>query len=155
VRRRDYRRKLSGPLVDRIDITRHVEPVAPHEARDPLARPEPTAEIRARVTRARQAQAERYADTGWRLNADVPGPELLRHYPLTDAAARLLDERVYARAVTRRGATRVHRLAWTVADLRGLARPGVEEVDVALRLRRGDPLLLATLRHPAAREATG
>ncbi|MGH3443908.1 MAG: YifB family Mg chelatase-like AAA ATPase, partial [Nocardioidaceae bacterium] len=42
VARREYRKKLSGPIVDRIDIVRHVEPVAPHAFRDPLARPEPT-----------------------------------------------------------------------------------------------------------------
>ena len=47
--------------------------------------------------------------------------------------------------LSRRGATRVHRLAWTVADLRGRARPGMEEVDTALRLRLGDPLLLSML----------
>jgi magnesium chelatase family protein len=44
----------------------------------------------------------------------------------------------------------VHRLAWTVADLRGVGRPGVDELDVALRLRRGDPLLVASLRMAGA-----
>jgi magnesium chelatase family protein len=52
---------------------------------------------------------------------------------------------VYAGRLTQRGATRVHRLAWTVADLQGLDPPGPEQVDVAIRLRTGDPLLLATL----------
>ena len=51
---------------------------------------------------------------------------------------------LYGGRLTRRGATRVHRLAWTVADLRGVDRPGVAEVDVALRLRTGDPLLRAS-----------
>jgi magnesium chelatase family protein len=44
----------------------------------------------------------------------------------------------------------VHRLAWTVADLRGVDQPGVDEVDVALRLRRGDPLLVESLRREVA-----
>jgi magnesium chelatase family protein len=145
LRRREYRKKLSGPVVDRIDIVRHVEPVPPHEARDRLARPEPTAPIRARVTAARGRQAERYAGTDWRLNSDVPGPQLLKHWPLSEAASRMLDDRMFSRALTGRGATRVHRLAWTVADLRGVERPGVDELDVALRLRRGDPLMLASL----------
>ena len=61
VRRREYRKKLGGPVADRIDITRHVEPVSPHEARDPLARPEPTAPIRKRVCAARERQSQRYA----------------------------------------------------------------------------------------------
>jgi magnesium chelatase family protein len=145
VRRREYRKKLNGPVMDRIDITRHVEPVPPHEARDPLARPEPTAAIRERVTLARQRQAERYEGLPWRLNADVPGPDLLQHHPLTEGATRALDDRIYAGRLTRRGGTRVHRLAWTVADLRGLERPDVPEVDVALRLRTGEPLLLSAL----------
>ncbi|HYO41465.1 MAG TPA: ATP-binding protein, partial [Nocardioidaceae bacterium] len=153
VRRRDYRRKLAGPVTDRIDITRHVEPVAAHEARDPLARPEPSKAIRVRVVEARTRQRRRYAGTPWRLNADVPGPVLLARWPLEVTAARTLDDLVYAGRLTRRGATRVHRLAWTVADLRGVDRPGAGEVDVAVRLRIGEPLLLSTLQ-PIARRTS-
>jgi magnesium chelatase family protein len=149
VRRREYRKKLSGPIVDRIDVVRHVEPVRPHEARDPLARPEGTASVRARVEAARGRQAERYEGTGWRLNADVPGPTLRDLWPLTDEAARVLEDRVYAGVLTRRGATRVHRLAWTVADLRDRVRPGVEELDVAVRLRTGEPLMVGSLTEVA------
>jgi magnesium chelatase family protein len=150
VRRRDYRRKLSGPIIDRIDITRHVEPVRPHEVADPLARPEPSAPIRARVEAARERQRRRYEGTAWRINADVPGPALRESWPLTVGATRLLDERVYAGGLTRRGATRVHRLAWTVADLRGAEQPGVDEVDTAMRLRTGEPLSLAVLQAVSA-----
>ena len=78
-------------MTDRIDIVRHIEPVAPHELHDPLARPEPTAAVRARVTAARERQAERYAGTQWRLNADVPGPRLLDRWPLAPEATRLLE----------------------------------------------------------------
>jgi len=145
VRRRDYRRKISGPITDRIDITRHVEPVAPHEARDPLARPEPTAVVRARVEAARRRQADRYTATPWRLNAHVPGPVLRERWPLEPDAALLLDDRVYSGTLTRRGATRVHRLAWTVADLRAAERPGLAELDVALRLRSGDALVVESI----------
>ena len=145
VKRREYRKKLSGPITDRIDITRHIEPVQPHEANDPLARPEASAPIRARVTSARLRQSERYAGLPWRLNADAPGPALRERWPLEDSAARTLDERVYAGGLTRRGATRVHRLAWTVADLNHVVRPGPRELDVALRLRLGEPLQLDTL----------
>jgi magnesium chelatase family protein len=78
----------------------------------------------------------------------VPGPALLERWPLEDLAARTLEDRVYAGALTRRGGTRVHRLAWTVADLRGVDRPGLDELDVALRLRTGDPLMLSALTVP-------
>jgi magnesium chelatase family protein len=152
VRRRDYRLKLSGPIVDRIDITRHVEPVRPHERDDPLSKPETSAMVRDRVTAARRRQATRYAGTPWRLNADVPGPRLRDTWPLVDDAARLLDERVYAGGLTRRGATRVHRIAWTVADLDAVARPGPRELDVALRLRTGEPLRMETLHRQPAEE---
>jgi magnesium chelatase family protein len=145
VARREYRKKLSGPIVDRIDIVRHIEPLAPHETTDPLASPESSAVMRERVHGARSRQAERYAGSPWRLNADVPGPALRSSWPLTDQASGLLDESVYAGTLTRRGATRVHRLAWTVADLCGVERPGVEQLDVALRLRTGEPLTLASL----------
>ncbi len=151
VGRREYRRKLTGPVIDRVDITRHVEPVRPHELTDPLASPEPSEAIRARVTAARLRQRRRYDGTSWRLNGDVPGPALRSTWPLTDRAARLVDGAVHSGRLTRRGATRVHRLAWTVADLCGVERPGVDEVDTALRLRTGDPLLVSSL--PAGRSA--
>ena len=145
VKRREYRKKISGPIADRIDITRHIEPVRAHEAHDPLARPEPSEPIRRRVTAARMRQAERYAGTPWRLNADASGPALRERWPLTDDADRHLTDRVHAGELTRRGATRVHRLAWTVSDLSAIPRPGVHELDVALRLRTGEPLSLETL----------
>jgi magnesium chelatase family protein len=143
--RRHYRRKLTGPVIDRIDISRHVLPVRQHEADDPLARPETTAEVRVRVVAARERQLRRYAGTPWRLNADVPGPVLRSTWPLAAPEARRLDATVYDGSLTRRGATRVHRLAWTVADLVGAVAPGEQELDTALRLRTGDPLLLASL----------
>lgn len=145
VRRRDYRRKISGPIADRIDITRFVEPVKPHEAHDPLAVPESSATVLARVVAARRRQWVRYADTPWRLNAHVPGPVLKESWPLDDAAARRLDQAVYSGRLTRRGATRVHRVSWSVADLRGLERPGPDELEVALRLRTAVPLDLAMI----------
>lgn len=145
VRRREYRRKLSGPITDRIDIVRHVEPLAPHERADRFAVRESSADVRARVTRARAQQSHRFAGTGWRLNGAVPGPVLRERWPLPEEAQVLVDDRVYAGSLTRRGATKVHRLAWTVADLRGESSPRVEDVDTALRLRTGEPLMLSAL----------
>ena len=145
VRRREYRKKISGPIADRIDITRHVEPVRRHEMLDPTSRTESSAEIRKRVSAARRTQAERYVGTPWRLNADVPGPALRETWPLDDESDRLLTDRVYAGQLTRRGATRVHRLAWTVADLSGAAAPGSPELEIALCLRLGEPLKLAAM----------
>jgi magnesium chelatase family protein len=145
VRRRSYRERVSGPVTDRIDITRHISPLKPYELHDPLARPESTAEVRARVEAARARQAQRYAGTDWRVNADVPGPELTARWPLPVAGQQLLDDHLRAGRITRRGAARAHRVAWTVADLRGEPAPDRGCVEVAVRLRAGEPLPVAAL----------
>lgn len=145
LKRREYRRKISGPIADRIDITRVIEAVTPAERGDRLAEPESSSAVLQRVAAARARQRVRYAGTGWRLNAQVSGPELRGRWGLTDQAARRLEAEVHAGVLTRRGATRVHRVAWTVADLRGLDQPGTGELDVALRLRAGADLDVRTL----------
>jgi len=149
VQRRDYRRKVTGPITDRIDITRHLTAITPTAGRDPLAVRESTATVRARVTAARERQAERYRDEGWRLNGHTPGPTLAARWPLTSAASDLLDDQLWKGRLTRRGVTRVHRLAWTVADLAGVDQPGLAEAETALRLRAGEPLLVSELRRAA------
>ncbi|HET6560581.1 MAG TPA: YifB family Mg chelatase-like AAA ATPase [Marmoricola sp.] len=140
VRRRGYRDRVSGPVTDRLDIVRHITPVRPHRLRDPLSRPESSSAVRARVTAARARQADRFAGSPWRVNADIPGPDLESRWPLTEDGRGLLDAALCEGRLTRRGAVRVHRVAWTLADLRGLERPGDEEVDLALALRLGEPL---------------
>ncbi len=148
LKRREYRSKISGPIADRIDITRFVEPMRSdqREAESlPFERPEPSAAIRARVAVARDRQRVRYADLPWRLNAHAPGPLLSERWPLSDPAMARLDREVHSGGLTRRGAVRVHRVAWSVADLAGVDRPGVEELDVALRLRSATPLLLRSI----------
>ncbi len=154
---RHYQNRVSGPVADRVDITRHVDRTPEWQLQDPLEAPEPSAAVRARVTDARARQAARLAGTPWRLNAHVPGPVLSRQWPLPRRASELLNGELAAGRLTRRGATRVHRLAWTVADLRDADLPGVEEVLVALRLRTGQPLQLTALPQPQLRglPATG
>jgi magnesium chelatase family protein len=145
VQRRDYRAKVTGPVADRVDIIRHLLPLRPHDSSDTFRVPESTAEVRRRVELARERQADRYRDDSWRLNGQAPGPVLRERWPLAPPVQRRIDDELYHGRLSRRGATRVHRLTLTVADLRGLETPGVDEVDVALRLRTGDPLMLATL----------
>jgi magnesium chelatase family protein len=74
------------------------------------------------------------------VNADVPGPELERRFPLPEPGRRHLEAALCEGRLTRRGAVRVHRVAWSLADLRALARPGEGEVELALALRLGEPL---------------
>ncbi|WP_239021797.1 YifB family Mg chelatase-like AAA ATPase [Nocardioides jishulii] len=144
VTRREYRRRMTGPIADRIDVVRHV--LGPTRAdRGPLADREPSSAVRTRVTQARIRQAERYAGETWRLNGQVPGHLLRARWPLPPAVETRLDDEVHSGRLSRRGATRVHRLAWTVADLMGVDAPEAVAFETALRLRTGEPLSLAPL----------
>ena len=82
-------------------------------AHDRFAPRETSAVVRARVSDARLRQLERYADRSWRLNSQAPGPVLQREWPLAAELQQKVDDEIYAGRLTRRGATRVHRLAWT------------------------------------------
>lgn len=144
VARREYRRKVSGPIADRVDVVRHLLPAGPADA-DRFAPRETSAQVRARVEEARARQASRYAGLGWRLNSQTPGHLLREEWPLPDAGQARLDDHVYSGRLSRRGAVRVHRIAWTVADLGGRERPGEIEVEVALALRTGADFSLAAL----------
>lgn len=141
--RQHYQRKLSGPIVDRVDIWMQVRPQSTHLARsDPR---EDSATVRQRVAAARERQQQRYRGHPWLLNAAVPGPVLSRHWPLPPAGQALIDDQVDRGRLTRRGAARVHRLAWTIADCAGLPSPGEDEVAMALVLRSTDPADTLTL----------
>jgi magnesium chelatase family protein len=131
----DYQARLSGPLLDRIDI--HVD-VAPVMASD-LALPPPSegsAAVAARVAAARAIQRARFQPHGIRTNAEAEG-ELLDKIATPEAAGRkLLTEAAERMRLSARGYTRVLRVARTIADLAGaahIARPHIAE---ALSYRR-------------------
>jgi len=131
VSRRRYLGRLSGPLLDRIDI--QVGVLAPSRAaRDDG---EPSAAVAARVDAAREAAAERLAPHGWRLCAEAAGPWLRR--ATSRSACADLWGAVERGALTARGFDRVLRVAWTLADLGGRGSPGRDEVARALALRQG------------------
>lgn len=147
--RRRYQSRLSGPIADRIDVLRHVRPASP-ASHDPFRPVEASRDVRERVAAARARQARRFADHGWRLNAQIPSPRLKDTWPVAPPAKQLVDNETYAGRLSARGAVRVQRLAWTVADLSSVRRgsevePGIDEVEVALRLRTGRPLDLRTV----------
>ncbi|MEU0598761.1 YifB family Mg chelatase-like AAA ATPase [Streptomyces sp. NPDC006393] len=135
---RRYQARLSGPLLDRVDLRVEVDPVTRSElTRD--ARGESTATVADRVRAARERATARLAGTPWRTNSEVPGRELRSRW---HAAAGALDEaeRNLERGVlTARGLDRVLRVAWTVADLAGHDRPDASDVALALQLRTGVP----------------
>ena len=105
---------------------RHLVPLSPHDAARPLRRPRVHREVRARVERGPGAAGRPLRRRcSWRLNAQAPGPVLRERWPLPDAGPAPRRRRAATTGrLSRRGAVRVHRLAWTVADLRGRRAPG-------------------------------
>jgi magnesium chelatase family protein len=148
--RRHYQRRITGPIQDRIDIVRTVLPPLSGGAGDPTERRESSLEVRGRVAAARDRQRERFAGRSWRLNSQIPSAALVNDWPLPDSARRLLDKKLYDGHLSRRGAVRAHRLAWTVADVRGGDRPDDQDVETALRLRTGEPLLVEAMQRRAS-----
>ncbi|MFD4671645.1 YifB family Mg chelatase-like AAA ATPase [Lentzea sp. NPDC058450] len=134
--RRRYQSKLSGPLLDRVDLRvrmRATMAMANAEA----SPPEPTAVVRARVLKARQRAAARWSANGhnWPSNALVPGPALRKEFALPRPTTALLDRALAVGALTGRGADRCLRVAWTLADLAEADSPTHDHVAAALQFR--------------------
>ena len=137
--RRRYLARLSGPLLDRIDMRVDLLPVRAAQLAVDSAPAEASALVADRVAKARSAAAARWADGGWRVNADVPGPVLRRPpWRLPSRDTSVLHAAVDSGALSARGYDRCLRLAWTVADLDGRDRPGVGDVCEAYQLRMGE-----------------
>ena len=138
--RRRYLARLSGPLLDRVDIRLQLNPVPMSALLADTTMPEGSTPVAARVAAARAAAAERWQNAGqpWRTNSQVPGSALRsRQWRLpretTAAADRLVDIGV----LTGRGYDRVLRVAWSAADVNGRTRPGPAEIEEAAALRLG------------------
>ncbi|HVB26809.1 MAG TPA: ATP-binding protein [Mycobacteriales bacterium] len=135
--RRRYLARLSGPLLDRVDLQISVEPVSVGALTDDTGLAEDSATVLTRVVAARARTARRLAGTPWRTNADVPGAELRRRFPISGPVLAPVRRLLQIGALTARGHDRVLRIAWTLADLAGEARPGPAQVAEALVLRGG------------------
>jgi magnesium chelatase family protein len=133
LKRRRYLGRLSGPLLDRVDLRAQMFPITALSAAG--GDEESTATVRKRVLAARAAAAERWAEQGWRTNAEVPGPVLRTRFALPRTAVRPLEAAMRTGELTARGADRALRVAWTLADLAGRDRPDQELVSTALFFR--------------------
>ncbi|MGZ5420907.1 MAG: magnesium chelatase subunit ChlI family protein, partial [Aeromicrobium sp.] len=138
--RRRYKDRISGPIRDRIDIHRNLTSLSRPELANSLSTARPTAEIAQVVATARKRQAERYVNTPWSLNSEVPGVELRKRWPLEHRARALIDKQLRSQKLSARSADRILRLSWTVADVVGHDLPDADDVDAALALRRSMPL---------------
>ncbi|MET7878619.1 YifB family Mg chelatase-like AAA ATPase [Micromonospora profundi] len=137
--RRRYLGRLSGPLLDRIDVQVRLMPLRAAELMAAEGDAESSATVAARVAAARQAAAKRWAVLGRRLNAEVEGPHLRRPpWRLPAQATTELRKRLDSGSLSARGFDRVIRMAWTIADLDGRERPDRDDVREAIQLRTGE-----------------
>jgi magnesium chelatase family protein len=132
--KRRYLGRLSGPLLDRVDLRVEMHPV--RMSAFATTRAESTEQVRSRVTLARDAALQRWRSSGFRTNAEVSGTLLRRRFRLGDAAMQPLRRALERGLLSVRGVDRTLRVAWTLADLAGRTSPGRDEVAVALSFRQ-------------------
>jgi magnesium chelatase family protein len=136
---RRYGLRISGPVRDRIDLQCVVEAPTIASLDRAGAAGEPSKAVADRVAEARDRQQRRLADTPWRVNGEVPGPVLRRELRPPASSLQPLDDALRRGLLTARGADRVLRVAWTLADLAGRQLPSRPDVAEAVGIRLGTP----------------
>lgn len=134
---RRYLGKLSGPLLDRIDIRVAVEPVGRIEL-DSSTSSESSSSIRTRVEAARLKASSRFAGLGFTLNSEIPAKALRTDFRPERGAMNFLHDQLDKELITARGLHKVIRLSWTLADLAERPIPTLKDVESAYQLRNGD-----------------
>ena len=137
VMRRRYLGRISGPLLDRIDVKIELEPVGRRELLNDRTFAESSRTVALRVIQARDRAAHRLRGTPWRLNAEVPGSELRRAWPPAPGSLAAVERSLERGLITARGVVKVIRVAWTIADLAGRPRPTSDDCEAALGLWLG------------------
>ncbi|WP_462200451.1 YifB family Mg chelatase-like AAA ATPase [Arthrobacter sp. B2a2-09] len=135
VMRRRYFGRMSGPLLDRVDIQLQVERVSLADFGQ-SGTEEDTATVAGRVHAARSRQRERLGSFGMETNSQVPGRVLRGELRLPSATTKILDTSLERGILTARGYDRVLRLAWTLADLGHRDQPHSDDIGQALGLRQ-------------------
>lgn len=132
--KRRYLGKLSGPLLDRVDLQVQMHPV--RSAAFAAGDGETTATVRGRVAAAREAAAERWAPHGVRTNAEISGTLLRRRFRPSPAVMMPLRTALDRGVLSIRGVDRTLRVAWSLADLAGRSLPDLDDVTTALSFRK-------------------
>ena len=135
--RRRYLGRISGPLLDRVDVKIGLEPVGRKELLNDRNFAEPSRIVAERVIAARGRAARRLRGTPWRLNAEIPGSELRRTWPPAPGSLAVVERSLERGQISARGVVKVIRVAWTIADLAGRPRPAKDECHAALGLWLG------------------
>ncbi|MBD5526498.1 MAG: YifB family Mg chelatase-like AAA ATPase [Lachnospiraceae bacterium] len=136
---RRYLRRVSGPVLDRMDICVQAQPVEFHHIAEPAAG-ENSDRIRARVMRARTIQAERFQDTGLRFNSDMKAGDVERYCKLGGKEQRFMEQMFAAMQLSARGYHKILKVARTIADLAGCERIGEEHLAEAVCYRQTEVL---------------
>jgi magnesium chelatase family protein len=135
---RRYRQRLSGPLLDRVDVRVVVDPISPADLFVEVGRAESSAAVAARVLAARAAAIDRWSGSTWQVNGEVPGRALRdRQWRLPRRVLAEAEGHLERGELSGRGFDRVIRMAWTVADLAGHLSPDAGDVAEALFYRVG------------------
>ncbi len=135
--RRRYLGRISGPLLDRVDVKVELEPVSRKELLSDRNFSESSRTVALRVIQARERAAHRLRGTPWQLNGEVPGSELRRTWPPAPGSLTVLERSLERGLITARGVVKVIRVAWTIADLAGRPRPTSDDCASALGLWLG------------------
>lgn len=131
---RRYLGKLSGPLMDRIDLRVVVEPVGRLDiARTELG--ESSSDIRSRVIAARAVASKRFAGMGFTLNSQIPARALRSTFSPERPAMNFLHDQLDKELITARGLHKIIRTSWSFADLNGNKLPTMQDVVAAHALR--------------------
>lgn len=136
---RRYLRRVSGPILDRMDICVQAQPVEFHHIAESAAG-ENSDRIRARVMRARTLQAERFQDTGLRFNSDMKAGDVERYCKLGGKEQSFMEQMFAAMQLSARGYHKILKVARTIADLAGCERIGEEHLAEAVCYRQTEVL---------------
>lgn len=135
---RDYHNKLSGPLLDRIDLQISVDSVEFGELHS-SKKADTSAEIKARVEAAREIQLERFKDDGIFVNSEMNEPMIEKYCKIDSRTEALLEQAFKAFKMSARGHSRILKTARTIADLAGREDIGAFDVAEAIQYRTTDP----------------
>jgi magnesium chelatase family protein len=137
---RRYLQRLSGPLLDRIDIRVFVDsPSRIEMASDQLG--ESSEIVRRRVIEARAMADLRFSDCAWKLNSQIPPSQLRKRFRAEKLGMNFLHTELDNERLSARGFHKVLRISWSIADSNGHTIPNRDDVEAAFRLREGMELL--------------
>jgi magnesium chelatase family protein len=130
-----YLAKISGPILDRLDVQLSVRPVSAAVLSVGSDSTETSQQLRLKVAEARNRAASRLKSLGLSLNAQVPGSLLRKELRINSVSTKSLDDALQRGRISMRGYDKCLRLAWTNADLGGRNEPNSGDVAKALWLR--------------------